>query len=128
MPTYCKSWACRVYPCPPSPPKKHKGAEKKPERPNPDAVLLKVARQLQASPSRLRAMLSDDDMRDIAEGQHSRAYLIAYFTLMRADGKSWQTINAPDRHGELIGIQSGDIALIAAIYKEKLGVYNQALF
>jgi len=53
---------------------------------NPDAVLMELAQTLQASPKRLRALLSDDDMQDIAEGQHSRGYLLAYFRLMRSDG------------------------------------------
>lgn len=53
---------------------------------NPDAVLMELLQTLQASPKRLRALLSDDDMRDIAEGQHSRGYLLAYFRLMRSDG------------------------------------------
>ena len=54
---------------------------------NPDALLLELARTLQASPDRLRALLSDDDMQDIAEGATSRGHLLAYFRLMRSDGK-----------------------------------------
>ena len=54
---------------------------------NPDALLLDIAVMLQANPDRLRALLSDDDMQAIAEGEHSRTYLTAYFRLMRSDGK-----------------------------------------
>lgn len=56
------------------------------DRQNPDAVLLGLANTLKASPARLRALLSDDDMEDIAAGEHSREYLLAYFRLMRSDG------------------------------------------
>ena len=58
-------------------------AEKKNQ--NPDAILLKVAEQLQASPAILRALLDSDDMQDIAEGVISRAHLLAYFRQMYAD-------------------------------------------
>lgn len=54
---------------------------------NPDALLIGLAKTLQADVHRLRALLSDDDMQDIAEGLHSRAYLLSYFRLMRSDGK-----------------------------------------
>ena len=54
---------------------------------NPDALLLDIAVMLQSNPDRLRALLSDDDMQAIAEGEHSRTYLTAYFRLMRSDGK-----------------------------------------
>jgi hypothetical protein len=54
----------------------------------PDAVLLEIAQTLQADVHRLRALLSDDDMQDIAEGHYSWSYLLAYFRLMRSDGKS----------------------------------------
>ncbi|GGC62094.1 hypothetical protein GCM10011362_08260 [Marinobacter halophilus] len=54
---------------------------------NPDALLFELAQTLQASPARLRALLSEDDMQDIAEGATSRSHLLAYFRLMRSDGK-----------------------------------------
>lgn len=53
---------------------------------NPDALLIGLAKTLQADVHRLRALLSDDDMQDIAEGETSRADLLAYFRLMRSDG------------------------------------------
>lgn len=55
---------------------------------NPDALLVHLAKTLQADVHRLRALLSDDDMQDIAEGHHTRSYLLAYFRLMRSDGIS----------------------------------------
>jgi hypothetical protein len=42
---------------------------------------------LQANPDQLRALLSTDDIQDIADGANSRAYMLDYFRLMRADGK-----------------------------------------
>lgn len=57
------------------------------KRQDPDAVLQELAQTLQANPARLRALVSSDDMEDIANGEHSRAYLLAYFRLMRSDGK-----------------------------------------
>ena len=74
-------------PCNPCNPEKHRGAQEKPEPHNPDALLLELARTLPASPKLLRALLSDDDMQDIAEGATSRGHLLAYFRLMRSDGK-----------------------------------------
>jgi len=62
-------------------------AEKKPKRANPDAVLLKVARQLQASPASLRAMLTDDDMQDIADGMNSPAVMLEFFRLKQKTGE-----------------------------------------
>lgn len=53
---------------------------------NPDALLITLAKTLQADVHRLRGLLSDDDMEDIATGEHSREYLLAYFRLMRSDG------------------------------------------
>jgi hypothetical protein len=54
---------------------------------NPDALLLDIAVMLQANPDQLRALLSTDDIQGIADGANSRAYLLDYFRLMRADGK-----------------------------------------
>ncbi|WP_373190477.1 hypothetical protein [Halomonas sp.] len=63
-------------------------AEKKnPKRANPEAVLLKVARQLQASPASLRAMLTDDDMQDIADGMNSPAVMLEFFRLAQENGE-----------------------------------------
>ncbi|WP_288367472.1 hypothetical protein [uncultured Marinobacter sp.] len=77
---------------------------------NPDALLLEIAQTLQASPARLRALLSDDDMQDIAEDAISRSHLLAYFRLMRSDGHplandSPEPTRAPEsrpRHLELM--------------------------
>jgi hypothetical protein len=46
-----------------------------------------IAAMLQANPDQLRALLSTDDIQDIADGANSRAYMLDYFRLMRADGK-----------------------------------------
>jgi hypothetical protein len=54
---------------------------------NPDALLLDIAAMLQVNPDQLRALLSIDDIQDIADGANSRAYMLDYFRLMRADGK-----------------------------------------
>ena len=54
---------------------------------NPDALLLEIAATLQANPDHLYALLSTDDIQDIAEGKNSRAYMLDYFRLMRADRK-----------------------------------------
>ena len=54
---------------------------------NPDALLLDIAAMLQANPDQLRALLSTDDIQDIADGANSRAYMLDYFRLMRTDGK-----------------------------------------
>lgn len=63
----------------PQPPADNKGK-------NPDALLLEIARTLQATPARLHGLLDSDDLQDIAEGATSRANLLAYFRLMRSDG------------------------------------------
>jgi hypothetical protein len=54
---------------------------------NPDALLADIAVMLRANPDQLRALLSTDDIQDIADGANSRAYMLDYFRLMRADGK-----------------------------------------
>jgi len=41
---------------------------------------------LKADPGQLRALLSADDIQDIARGHNSRAYMLEYFRLMRTDG------------------------------------------
>jgi hypothetical protein len=46
-----------------------------------------IAAMLQANPDQLHALLSTDDIQDIADGANSRAYMLDYFRLMRADGK-----------------------------------------
>ena len=74
-------------PCNPCNPQKHRGVEGNPKRANPDAVLLKVARQLQVSPASLRAMMDDEDIQAIATGEYSPAYLLAFFTLKRDRGE-----------------------------------------
>jgi hypothetical protein len=55
---------------------------------NPDALLADIAAMLRANPDQLRALLSTDDIQDIAEGANSQAYMLDYFRLMRADGYS----------------------------------------
>ena len=57
------------------------------KRQDPDALLMDIAVMLRASPDQLRALLSTDDIQDIAEGANSRVYMLDYFRLMRADGK-----------------------------------------
>jgi len=54
---------------------------------NPDDLLADIAAMLQADPGQLRALLSADDIQDIADGENSRTYMLDYFRLMRADGK-----------------------------------------
>ena len=54
---------------------------------NPDALLMDVAVMLRANPDQLRALLSTDDLQDIADGANSRAYMLDYFRLMRTDEK-----------------------------------------
>jgi hypothetical protein len=54
---------------------------------NPDALLAEIAAMLQADPRQLRALLSADDIQDIADGENSRTYMLDYFRLMRADEK-----------------------------------------
>lgn len=74
-------------PCNPCNPKKHRGAEAKPKRTNPDAVLLKVARQLQASLASLRAVMDDDDIEATATGEYTPAYLLEFFRLKQERGE-----------------------------------------
>ena len=57
------------------------------KRQDPDALLADIAVMLRANPDQLRALLSTDDIQDIADGANSRAYMLEYFRLMRADGK-----------------------------------------
>lgn len=59
----------------------------KPKRANPEAVLLKVARQLQARPASLRAMMDDDDIEATATGEYTPAYLLEFFTLKQKTGE-----------------------------------------
>ena len=54
---------------------------------NPDALLADIAVMLRANPDQLRALLSTDDIQDIADGANSRAYMLDYFRLMRTDEK-----------------------------------------
>jgi hypothetical protein len=54
---------------------------------NPYALLMDIAAMLHASPAHLYALLCADDIQDIADGANSRAYMLDYFRLMRADGK-----------------------------------------
>jgi hypothetical protein len=55
------------------------------KRQDPDALLMDIAVMLRANPDQLRALLSTDDIQDIADGANSRAYLLDYFRLMRTD-------------------------------------------
>jgi hypothetical protein len=71
------------------------------KRQNPDALLAEIAVMLQADPDQLRALLSTDDIQDIADGANSRAYMLDYFRLMRADGKLPVLIGAPCSMGAL---------------------------
>jgi hypothetical protein len=57
------------------------------KRQDPDALLMDIAVMLRANPDHLYALLCEDDIQDIADGANSRAYLLDYFRLMRADGK-----------------------------------------
>jgi len=57
------------------------------KRQDPDALLMDIAVMLRASPDQLRALLSTDDIQDIADGANSRSYMLDYFRQMRADGK-----------------------------------------
>jgi len=57
------------------------------KRQDPDALLMDIAVMLRANPDQLRALLSTDDIQDIANGENSRADTLDYFRLMRADGK-----------------------------------------
>jgi len=54
---------------------------------NPDDLLAEIAAMLQADPDQLRALLSADDLDDIAHGRNSRGYMLDYFRQMRTDGK-----------------------------------------
>jgi hypothetical protein len=83
-------------PCSPCYPEKQRRANKESERreewqpgqpTNPDDLLADIAAMLQADPGQLRALLSADDIQDIADGENSRTYMLDYFRLMRADGK-----------------------------------------
>jgi hypothetical protein len=74
-------------PCNPCNPAKSTEVEKSPNRVNPEAVLLKVARQLQASPASLRAMMDDDDIEATATGEYTPAYLLAFFRLKQETGE-----------------------------------------
>jgi len=56
-------------------------------RQDPDAMLMDIAVMLRANPDHLYALLCEDDIQDIADGANSRAYMLDYFRLMRADGK-----------------------------------------
>ncbi len=67
-------------------PEKPTRSANKTETAKANALLQGIALTLEASPTRLRALLSDDDVQDIAEGATSRADLLAYFRLMRTDG------------------------------------------
>lgn len=78
--------------CNPCNPAKQGGAETTPElasndSQNPDALLLEIAGALHANPDNLYALLSADDIQDIADGENTRAYMLEYFRLMRADDK-----------------------------------------
>lgn len=53
---------------------------------NPDELLLAIAQTLQSNPARLRAMLTDDDMQDIAEGLNSPADMLDFFRLAQENG------------------------------------------
>tara|TARA_R110001592_G_scaffold215036_1_gene468376 strand:- start:1829 stop:2263 length:435 start_codon:yes stop_codon:yes gene_type:complete len=53
---------------------------------NPDDLLADIAAMLQVAPNQLRALLSANDLDDIADGYNSRAYMLDYFRLMRTDG------------------------------------------
>jgi hypothetical protein len=64
-----------------------KNTEGQSQKQSPDAMLAEIAVMLQADPSQLRALLSADDIQDIADGENSRTYMLDYFRLMRADGK-----------------------------------------
>lgn len=63
---------------------------------NPDVLLAEIAVMLQADPDQLRALLSADDIQDIAQGFNSRAYMLVYFRLMRSDGYPLEN-NTPER-------------------------------
>lgn len=76
-------------------PTKSRYPEKKPELANPDALLLEIARTLEADLHMLRALLSDDDLQAIAEQcpGYNRERLTDYFRQMESDGKSLQDID-----------------------------------
>jgi hypothetical protein len=64
-----------------------KNTEGQSQKQNPDAMLAEIAVMLQADPDQLRALMSADDIQDIADGENSRTYMLDYFRLMRADEK-----------------------------------------
>jgi len=66
---------------------------------NPNDLLADIAAMLQADPGQLRALLSADDLDDIAHGRNSRGYMRDYFRQMRTDGKL-PTITAPAPQGK----------------------------
>lgn len=74
-------------PCNPCNPTKTRYTEKKPERVNPDALLLEIAQTLQASPASLKAMMDDDDIEATANGEYTPAYLLAFFKLKQEHGE-----------------------------------------
>ena len=76
----------RSNPSYPGYPEKPTRPANKTETAEADALLREIALTLEASPVRLQALLSDDDMQDIAEGVTNHAHLLAYFRLMRSDG------------------------------------------
>ena len=57
------------------------------KRQDPDVMLMDIAAMLRANPDQLRALLCSDDIQDIADGANSRAYMLDYFRLIRANGK-----------------------------------------
>ena len=57
------------------------------QKQNPDAMLAEIAALLQADPDQLRALLSADDLDDIAQGRNSLDFMLTYFRLMRTNGQ-----------------------------------------
>jgi hypothetical protein len=76
-----------------------KNTEGQSQKQNPDDLLADIAAMLQADPNQLRALLSADDLDDIAHGRNSRGYMLDYFRQMRTDGKL-PTITAPAPQGK----------------------------
>ena len=77
-------------PCSPCSPKKQRGRDaeqKASQTASPWEMLADIARKLGADAHMLRALLSDDDMQAIADGDYSRELLAAYFKRMEQDGK-----------------------------------------
>ena len=54
---------------------------------SPDAMLAEIAALLQADPDQLRALLSADDLDDIAQGRNNLDFMLTYFRLMRSNGQ-----------------------------------------